>query len=80
MSDIQYLTMILQGIVSDPDSVFVDRKVDDMGVLLTARVAKVDMGRVIGRSGTTINAVRHIMKSFGFSINAELNVKLEEPA
>lgn len=80
MSDIQYLTFILQGIVNDPNSVFVDRKVDEMGVLLTVRVAKKDMGRVIGKSGTTINSIRNIVRAFGYSIDSVLNVRVEEPA
>ena len=79
MSDIQYLTTILEGIVSDPDSIKINRSVDEMGVLLSVYLAKEDMGKVIGRKGLTINAIRHIMKCFGYGIDAELNIKIVEP-
>jgi len=80
MSDIEYLTHILNGIVDNKESVVINRSVDEMGVLLTVRVSRPDMGKVIGRKGSTINAIRHILKCFGYSIDAELNIKIEEPA
>ena len=79
MQDVQYLKDILDGIVSDPDSVIISRTTDEMGVLLSVSLAKEDMGKVIGRKGLTINAIRHIMKCFGYGIDAELNVKIVEP-
>lgn len=80
MPDVQYLTTILQGLVVDKEGVSVVRSVDELGVLLTAKVSKQDMGKVIGREGTTIKAIRHIVKCFGYGMDAELGIKLEEPA
>lgn len=77
--DVVYLKNILVGIVSYPDEVSIIRSVDDMGVLLTVKLAKEDMGRVIGKSGKTINAIRHVVKCFGYSINSELNIRIQEP-
>ena len=37
-----------QGNVSNPDKVKVERKVDEMGVLLTLSVDPMDMGLIIG--------------------------------
>jgi len=79
MTDIQYLKNILEGLVSKPQDIVINRTVDDMGVLLTVKLAKEDMGRVIGREGRTINSIRHVTKCFGYAIDSELNIKVEEP-
>lgn len=79
MTDIQYLQSILEGIVSSPKDISINRSIDDMGVLLTIKLAKKDMGRVIGRDGRTINAIRLLVGCFGFNINSHLNVKVDEP-
>ena len=54
------LEYIAREIVDDPDSVEVDEKRDDRGVLLTLRVAQEDMGKVIGRGGRTARAIRAV--------------------
>lgn len=79
-SDVEYLSHILTGLISSPDQLNIDRTTDEMGVLLTVHIAKSDMGKVIGKGGHTINSVRHIMKCYGFGVDAELNVKVAEPA
>jgi uncharacterized protein len=56
------LEYIAREIVDEPDSVEVDEKHDDRGVLLTLRVAQDDMGKVIGRGGRTARAIRAVMK------------------
>jgi len=57
------LEFIAREIVDDPDSVEVDEKNDERGVLLTLRVAQEDMGKVIGRGGRTARAIRAVMKA-----------------
>ena len=61
MKDI--LEYVAREIVDDPDSVEVDEKHDERGVLLTLRVAQEDMGKVIGRGGRTARAIRAVMKA-----------------
>lgn len=59
----ELLEFIARELVDEPDEVRVEETDDDRGVLLTLRVAKDDMGKVIGRGGRTARAIRSIMKA-----------------
>ena len=59
----ELLEFIARELVDEPDEVQVEEVDDDRGVLLTLRVAKDDMGKVIGRGGRTARAIRSIMKA-----------------
>ncbi len=73
------LTQIVKALVDHPDSVSVSRAVDEMGVLLSLRVAQLDMGKAIGKSGTMAKAIRTLMRGIGMKHNARINVKILEP-
>lgn len=73
-----YVGSIIQGIVSFPDEVRIDRTSDERGILLTLTVAKQDMGKVIGRNGDNINAVRRIAKAFGAARKAAISIKIND--
>lgn len=79
MNDTEFLKTIVQSLVEYPDSVTVDRKTDEMGVLLSVSVDHDDMGRIIGREGETAKALRIIIRVFGMKNNARINVKILEP-
>jgi len=51
--DQAFLEYVIKSLVDNPDAVKVNRKVDEMGVLLTLDVDPKDMGKVIGKSGNT---------------------------
>ncbi|MBI2627967.1 MAG: KH domain-containing protein [Candidatus Niyogibacteria bacterium] len=77
--DQEFLEYVTKALVSRPDDVQVSRKVDERGVLLTLKVHQEDMGRILGRSGNTANAIRSLVKIVGRSNNALVNLKIEEP-
>jgi len=77
--DQEFLEFIIKNLVEKADAVKVSRKVDEMGVLLELTVDKDDMGRVIGKSGNTVNAVRSLLRVIGSKENARLNLKITEP-
>lgn len=77
--EIAFLETIVKGLVEFPDSVRVSRSTDDMGVLLSLAVDRNDMGRIIGREGSTAKALRTIMHVRGMKMNARLSLKIEEP-
>lgn len=60
MKDI--LTYLIKAIVENPDDVVVEEQEDDETLLLTISVNQTDMGKVIGKSGRVIKALRTIMK------------------
>ncbi len=78
-TDAEFLGYVVKSLVDHPDDVKVDRKVDEMGVLLTLMVHAEDMGQVIGRNGNTAKAIRSLLRVVGIKNNARVNLKIEEP-
>lgn len=74
-----FLEFIIKAIVDHPEEVKIDRKVDEMGVLLSLKVNPQDMGQVIGRQGSTAKAIRSLLRIVGVKNNARVNLKIEEP-
>lgn len=79
-ADAQFLTFIVKSMVENQDAVKVNRTVDEMGVLLNLEVDKGDMGKIIGRDGSTAKAIRTLLRVFGMKNNARVNLKINEPA
>ncbi len=77
--DQQLLEFIVKSIASNPDAVKVERKVDEMGVLLSLKVDPEDMAQIIGRQGSMAKALRTILKVAGAKNKARVNLKIEEP-
>lgn len=77
--DQEFVDFVIKSIVDHPDEVKTDRKIDEMGVLLTLKVNPEDMGQVIGRQGGTARAVRTLLRVIGAKHNARVNFKIEEP-
>lgn len=79
MTPEKLLETILKEIVSLPDEVVVERKVDEMGVLLNVRLGDGDAGLVIGKEGKTVQAIRTVIGVIGAKNRARINVKLDVP-
>ncbi len=77
--DQEFLEYVVKSIVDHPDDVKVDRKVDEMGVLLSLKVNPQDLGQVIGRQGSTAKAIRALVKIVGIKNHARVNLKIEPP-
>ena len=56
---------IIKSLVGDPDAVEVTENTDGKTVRIAVRVAESDMGRVIGREGRTVKAIRNILFAAG---------------
>ena len=78
-SDQDFLEHIVTALVDHPDDVKVDRRVDEMGVLLTLKVNPEDMGQIIGKEGSTARAIRNLVRIVGLKNHARVNLKIEEP-
>ena len=78
-TDQQILELIIKAIVNNPEAVKVERKIDEMGVLLSLKVDPQDMAQIIGRQGATAKALRTILKVVGAKNRARVNLKIEEP-
>lgn len=78
-TDKDFLEFVVKSIVDHPDDVVIDRRVDEMGVLLSLKVNAQDMGQVVGRQGATAKAIRSLLRIVGIKSNARVNLKIEEP-
>lgn len=52
---------IIKSLVGDPEAVEVSENGDGKNVRIEVRVGESDMGRVIGREGRTVKAIRSIL-------------------
>src|SRR3989344_5975646 len=79
-NDHAFLEFVVKALVDNPDAVAITRTVDEMGVLLTLTVHPDDMGKIIGKSGKTAEALRILLRAVGMKHNARVNLKINEPA
>lgn len=75
-----FVLYVVQQLVSQPDKVEVEEKIDDLGTLIQLRVAKDDMGKIIGKTGQTAKSLRVLLRVIGSKTNARINMKILEPA
>ncbi len=79
MKDQEFVQYVVEALVDNPDKVKVERRVDEMGVLITLDVDAADMGKIIGRDGATAKALRTLLRVVGMKNNARVNLKINEP-
>ncbi|MCD8392921.1 MAG: KH domain-containing protein, partial [Cloacibacillus porcorum] len=61
---VDLVDLIVRRLVTKPEEVSVAEERSEAGaILITIRVAADDIGRVIGKKGSTINAIRHVAKA-----------------
>jgi uncharacterized protein len=81
----ELVTMMVRGLVDEPDSVVVNRVEGDRSVIFEVLVAPDDLGKVIGKGGRTANALRTLVRAAGTkaerkSIWVDINKTGEPPA
>jgi len=77
--DQEFLEYVIKALVDNPSAVKLERKVDEMGVLMTLKIDPEDMGKIIGRNGNTAKAIRTLLRIVGLKNHARVNLKIEEP-
>lgn len=74
--DQQFVEFIVKSLVSKPDAVHIDRRIDEKGVLLELTVDPEDLGRVIGKRGATAQSLRTLLRALGTKNDARYNLKI----
>ncbi len=74
-----FIEYVIKNIVDHPERVEVTVTVDDLGVLVTLKVEKEDMGKVIGKAGQTAKALRVLLRMMGAKNDTRFNLKIIEP-
>jgi predicted RNA-binding protein YlqC (UPF0109 family) len=63
-------------LVSNKDDIIIERKEDELWVLLTLKVNKEDMWTIIWKWWNTINSIRTLLRLFWMKIDKRLNLKV----
>jgi len=74
----ELVEFIVKHLVTQPDSVGVDSSEEDGGSKILIRVAHEDVGRVIGKRGATINAIRLLAKAAAVKAGERVDVDIVE--
>src|SRR3954453_20927643 len=74
--DQQFIEYIVKSLVSQPDKVKIERRIDEKGVLLELSVDPEDLGRVIGKRGATAQSLRTLLRALGTKNDARYNLKI----
>lgn len=69
---------IIKSLVAEPEAVEVEEIVDGKTVRVEVRCADSDMGRIIGREGRTVKAIRSILFAAGQKQNKRFMLDLIE--
>jgi hypothetical protein len=74
----EILENLIKAIVDKPDEVSVDEMVGEQTTVYELRVAKEDMGKVIGRSGRNANALRTLLAAAGMKLGKRFVMEIIE--
>jgi len=74
--DQQFVEFVVKSLVSKPEAVQVERRIDEKGVLLELTVDPEDLGRVIGKRGATAQSLRTLLRALGTKNDARYNLKI----
>jgi predicted RNA-binding protein YlqC (UPF0109 family) len=79
MEQLENLLLVLaRSLVDEPDSVEVSATETDSRVDLELKVSDDDMGRVIGRQGRTIRAIRTVVKAASVKQGKRVSVEIPD--
>ena len=74
----ELVEFIVKYLVTQPDVVSVESHDDEGGVKVMIRVAHEDVGRIIGKRGATINAIRLLAKAAAVKAGERVDVDIVE--
>ncbi len=74
--DQEFIEYVVKALVSNPEAVIVERRIDEKGVLLELTVDPEDLGRVIGKRGATAQSLRTLLRALGTKNDARYNLKI----
>ena len=71
---VELVKYIVTALVDDKDSV----EVTEEGEVIHVKVAKDDMGKIIGKQGRLIKAVRSVVKAASVKLGKNYSVEIDE--
>lgn len=72
------LEYVISQIVDNPEKVEISEQENNGMINFTVTVASSDMGRIIGKNGKVIRAIRNVIKISAIKQNKKINISLIE--
>jgi predicted RNA-binding protein YlqC (UPF0109 family) len=72
---VEYIT---KSLADKPEAVEVSESIGESVIMIEMNVASEDMGRMIGRKGRTINAIRSLARILGAKQEMKVSVEIVE--
>lgn len=72
------IEQIAKALVEKPDEVYVDEVPEDGEIVLELEVAEDDMGKVIGRHGRTVRALRNLVSAASVKLHKRYTLEVLE--
>ena len=76
MKEVEFLKFIVESLVEDKNSIEIDRKEDELWVLLTLKVNKEDMWAIIGKNGSVVSSIRTLLRILWAKTWQRINLKV----
>ena len=73
-----FVLYVVRSLVDSPDSVRVTSAETDRATVLTVSCEKKDIGKIIGKSGRTIAAIRALANGAGGRLGKRVNVEVQD--
>jgi predicted RNA-binding protein YlqC (UPF0109 family) len=73
----EFLELLIKNLVEFPEQVSIVESESSDGVELTVTVAKEDLGRIIGKNGRVIKAIRVLVRNMGGRDQKNVNVQIQ---
>jgi len=74
----ELLLLVAKALVDDPDSVDVKEVEGEQTTVLELKVAREDLGKVIGKQGRTARAIRTILSAAGMKLRKRVVLEILE--
>jgi len=72
----EFVAYLVKNLVDQPDTVDVSVVEDEQSIFIEIRVSPEDVGKVVGRRGRTINALRTITSMIGARMGRRVRVEV----
>lgn len=71
-------TLLLKSLSSAPETIVVEEKAEGNKIYLSTKVGNADKGKIIGKDGCIIKAVRTVLSAAATAQNLKVTLKLED--
>lgn len=77
-STVELVSMMVKSLVDNPEKVDVKEISGEKSTILELRISELDRGKVIGKQGRIIKAIRTIVNAAGMKVGRKINIEIIE--